>query len=141
MRNRRCGSSLARVAVLGGMTLLSCGGDGAVVLDGLWGGNGIELHLGERGGSASFCCASGTLASAVALDASNAFDVAGTYSFLFGPFIEGKPRTFAARYRGTVTGSSMTLSVDVASEPTIGPFSLTQFQHGSVFCPCPLLPP
>ena len=94
---------------------------------GSWGGQGVRLEVGGRGAEVEFDCAHGTT-SALALDASGRFDVAGTFVREHGgPVRHGEePEQLPARYAGRVEGTEMTLRVVVEGLDETLTFTLTR---------------
>lgn len=93
---------------------------------GTWGGRGVRLEVGQRGARAEFDCARGTLEGPLMLGPDGRFDVRGTYTQERGGPTRLPPdaadgqtppdqrgETFPARYKGSVRGKTMTLSVTI----------------------------
>src|SRR3954468_14430201 len=103
-------------------------GQGDRVASGEWGGRGARLAVRDDGASLELDCAHGSL-EVLSLDKDGRVDVAGRLVREHGGPI-GKDETESsapARYRGSVEGETMTLTVivgDGAGE-TAGPFELT----------------
>jgi len=115
---------MRRLLVIAGLGLTACGSDSMTTLaSGTWGGPNAQLEASGSGATLQFKCgASGTIDQPLNLDGSAHFDVTGTYD---PHVVQGAPR--AARYVGSVSGSSMTLSVDVEGA-ALGPYVLRQGQ-------------
>jgi hypothetical protein len=114
--------------LLTGLLFAGCATDPGDVLvaAGPWGGTNVELQVSDRGASALFKCgALGTVDEPLALDGGGRFDAVGTYD---PKLVLGGPRP--ARYRGTVSGTTMTLRLEVGGVG-IGPYSLTEGSGGS----------
>jgi hypothetical protein len=93
---------------------------------GQWGGQNIELQVGDAGARVAFKCgASGILEGRLVLDASGRFEANGSYTPLL---INSGPRP--SHYEGSVSGGGMTLTVTTANGGTleIGSFEL---QYGA----------
>ena len=102
----------------------------SAVTAGLWGGQHLSMNVATSSASLEFDCALGAISSAIPLDASGHFDVTGTYTQLHpGPVHEGEPANAQpARYRGTVAGDSMTITITLTqSGQDVGAYELT---HG-----------
>ncbi len=137
---------LSRLAVASGIavTLLACSDSvtspkGPVPL-GAWGnaesGLGASLlTVTGTGATLQQTCAHGTIAQPIVLDANGHFDVAGEYELTAGPTELPRP----ARYTGSVSGQTMTLTV-TQTDPntTVGPFVLRLGERPS-FGACPIV--
>lgn len=97
------------------------GGSGPV-LQGVWGGEEVNLTVGQSGGRFEQYCAVGTIDEPILLDANGRFSVAGTLlRNRGGPIGLHEP----ARYIGSVDGMRMILTVTLTgSNEQIGPFTL-----------------
>lgn len=85
---------------------------------GAWGGRNISMIVTEVGANLTFRCgAQGVIRGPIEPDAAGQFDLEGTYDPIL---VVGGPRP--ARYAGSVSGSSLTLTVFYAGS-TLGPFS------------------
>jgi hypothetical protein len=117
----------AVAAVLGA---LGCTKSSSEVALGKWGGRNAELVVTSAGATARFKCgATGTIGQRLTLDAGEAFDVPGSF---VTPVINLGVQP--ARYVGSVSGSSMALSLSVSDQPG-GSFQLTLGAEPS-FDPC-----
>ena len=102
---------------------------GAVVAAGLWGGEHISLDVTATGAFVEFDCAHGTLDAPLFQDASGQFAVAGTYVQEGGAMAQDPPPGVPARYEGTVSGQTLTLTVTTTDDnQKIGSFTLAQGQ-------------
>jgi hypothetical protein len=100
------------------LAALACSGDQTVPAA-TWGGHNAELVVTSSGATAQFKCgATGSIDMPLMLRDST-FDEAGTYT----PHVINTG-TQAARYSGSVSGSTMTLDVSVGGQP-VGTFDLT----------------
>jgi hypothetical protein len=150
------------LAVVAVVVVGDCGSGSKVEPRGHWGGLTLDLTLTDRGGAVVMCCGTQvTLDEPMVLDTGGRFDVTGTVT-ASAAFQVGQPM----RYFGSVSGSSMTLSIETLIPafggnpaywfPVPGPestdfhFSLRQgvtgtFQHpdgtGACICENPLDPP
>jgi hypothetical protein len=119
---------MQKLLVFAALGLTACGGsDKLTTLSlGQWGGQNVQLDATAMGATLTFKCgATGTISQPLQLDAAAHFDAAGVYE---PRLVQGGPRT--ARYVGSVSGSSMSLSVGV-SNGSLGPFLLHQGQPGA----------
>lgn len=96
-------------------------------LVGLWGGKSTLLNVGEGGAGVDFSCAHGAIEQPLRLDQKGGFDLPGVYvRESFGPQREGEERSQPARYQGSVSGQTMTLTIKLTqTNETIGPMTLT----------------
>lgn len=83
--------------------------------------------MADNGATVQVLASGGCYGSYGAIDhpiPAGAFTLSGTFTQLMGAF-PGFVR-YPAEYTGTVTGSTMTLTINVPTEPlTLGPFQLT----------------
>src|SRR5947208_413386 len=104
------------------------GGQGDRVPSGEWGGRGARLTVRDDGASLELDCAHGS-AEVLSLDKDGRFDVAGRLVREHGgPIRRDEAEVSApARYRGSVEGKTMTLTLAVGEDAgeTVGPFELT----------------
>lgn len=100
-----------------------------------WGGDHILMERGPTSWQVEFDCAHGTIDEPILLDPAGHFESAGTYTQEHGgPVREGEILpTFAARYTGTVTVGTMTLSIHLADGRTLGHYELMENTSGRVF--------
>jgi len=98
------------------------------VSSGVWGGNAIQLTVTGNGATLEHDCDSGRIDQPLVADRGGQFSSDGTYSFGHGgPRQPGEPnaKIYTARYSGTVTGSTMRLSVFLPElSRSIGDFTL-----------------
>jgi hypothetical protein len=103
-------------------------GQGDRVASGEWGGRGAILTVRDDGGSVELDCAHGSV-EVLSLDKDGRFDVAGRLAREHsGPIRRDETDSSApARYRGSVEGQTMTLTIVVGDDgsQTLGPFALT----------------
>jgi hypothetical protein len=98
-------------------------------LTGSWGGPHISLEMTAKGGTVEYDCAHGTLDGPVVPDRDGRFEAAGTHAVEHGgPVREGEEAAGRpVRYRGTVAGRTLTLTVTLAdSGDEVGTFTLTR---------------
>jgi hypothetical protein len=95
---------------------------------GRWGSPDAGLLVADTATTFAFSCARGRAPSHITLDAQGHFAVDGTLTSLAGPAIEAR----GVRYVGTVTGSSLTLTVifDPSLDVRLGPFVLQKGATG-----------
>ena len=94
-------------------------------LAGRWGGTHVGLDLGAAGGTLEYDCASGTIGP-LAVSAGGSFVAQGTHTpAAGGPERVGEVRpTFAASYRGMISGNRMSLRASLENGVELGPFTL-----------------
>jgi len=102
--------------------------NGKSVAAGTWGGEHMILEVSGKGADAEFDCAHGKITEPLTLDKQGHFDVAGTFAPEHGgPIRRDEPDTSApARYTGHVEGETMSLTITVGKDETVGPFTLTR---------------
>ena len=109
--------------------------DAASVKNGIWGAEGVSLTVTSDGGAIEYDCGHGTIDKVMALDGAGKFDVTGAHFSEGGPTRQGDSGA-PARYRGTVTGDRLSLTVTVtSSDTTLGQFTLT-FGQQAVLTKC-----
>jgi hypothetical protein len=127
VRNGILSGVLAVVAIACASASASPAQEGA--LAGSWGGPHISLELTVDGGHLEYDCAHGTVDGPVVPDREGRFAAAGTHTAEHGgPVREGEEgQGRRARYRGRVSGKTLTLTVTLAdSNEEIGTFTLTR---------------
>ena len=101
----------------------------------VWGGDHIELQVGDKRAAVEFDCARGTIDGPLAPDSKGQFDVAGTFTpERSGPIREDASQTRTAKYAGTIKNDAMTLRVTIAGPdaPPAMTFELVRGQAGNV---------
>ncbi len=100
---------------------------------GMWGGQHVELEVNERGATVEYDCGRGTIAQPLMIDSQGRFEVVGKHILehggpeRVGPSSDNSD-THPARYVGSVSGTTMTLTVTLTdTREEIGTFMLT---HG-----------
>jgi len=104
------------------------------VAGGRWGGPHVLIEVSGSGASIQFDCAHGSISGPIRLDSDGRFDVAGDYAPEHGGPIrvgEGEKRR-PARYSGRLIGRTMTLSVVLGDDETIGPFTVEHGREGRI---------
>jgi len=116
--------TLAALACAAGCSLVAP--DGNTVASGMWAGDHVALDVGGAGAQVTFDCAHGTIDQPMTLDASSNFDTPGTFTTDGGPTPETQTAR-PARYRGHVSGSTMTLAIVLTDRnESAGEFSLAK---------------
>jgi hypothetical protein len=108
-----------------------------ILPEGTWGGQQVLLNVTAEGARVEFDCAHGTIDQRFETDLEGKFDLAGTYEDETGgpssavtavnenETASSGPKPHPARYKGTVTGREMRLTVtQTDSGQVIGPFKL-----------------
>lgn len=101
---------------------------------GSWGGDHIGLDVSDTGGRVEYDCAHGTIDGPLTLDAQGRFEARGAHvRERGGPVREDDPQTgVPARYRGAVSGDTMTLTVTLDGGGEVGTFTLTRGRAGRI---------
>jgi len=102
-------------------------------MDGKWGGQGIAMEIGDRGGTVEFDCAHGTIAERISTKGNGSFAVKGTFVREHpGPIRRDEdPKGEAVTYSGTIEGQNMTLTIVAeGSKENLGTYKLTQGKDG-----------
>jgi hypothetical protein len=92
----------------------------------------VRLDVSAAGATVEFDCAHGTVDQPMTLDAEGRFDARGTYVREHGGPVrpdeieDSRP----ARYTGSVSGRSMSLTVVLDDGGRLGPFALTLGDEG-----------
>ena len=108
--------------------LAGCSNDPIGVVPGdFFGGEGVLLTIRDAGADLEWDCAVGRIEETFETATDGSFDLDGTHTpGTGGPIREDDPpRTEPARYTGELSGSRMTLSVELPeSDVTLGPYEL-----------------
>jgi hypothetical protein len=104
---------------------VGCATPTATDLDGLWGGQHVNLTLADTGGAIEFDCGRGSIAPGWTLTREGRFTATGALYSEAGPEpIEGRP-ALPARYEGLLRNARLTLTVSLTDSGTrLGPFTL-----------------
>lgn len=121
-------SKTSLAAMLALPLLAGCSTDPVRVVAGdFFGGEGVLLTIRDFGADLEWDCAAGRIEEAFEISGDGSFDLQGTHTpGTGGPIREDDPPVAeAARYTGTVSGSLMTLTVELPeSGVTLGPLEL-----------------
>lgn len=116
----------------GGSNVNTGGGEAVNLPKGMWGGEHVQLEVGDDGAEIEFDCAHGRMGK-ITPNASGIFDVSGVYvRERGGPVTSGdKEDSRPARYTGRIEGKRMSLSVVYTNEAenTAEPMTFT-LTHG-----------
>lgn len=100
---------------LGVMTVSTagvCADTSAKPLEGVWGGDRLQLVVDAKGGRVELDCASGAFAGPIMLSAAGTFTVVGTFDeHQPGPQRADESPASPARFSGDVGGDEMRLSI------------------------------
>ena len=102
-------------------------------MNGKWGGQGVAMEIGDKGGTIEFDCAHGTISERITANANGTFAVKGTFIREHpGPIRKDEdPQASAVTYSGTVDGENMTLTISPEGNgETLGTYKLTQGKEG-----------
>ena len=108
-------------------------GPSPIVPTGLWGGDHINLTVGETRSRIELDCAHGEIPTALMIDSRGAFSVVGTYVFeRGGPIQEDDPEeVHTAVYAGSVTRNRMQLTIRTTGpDVLVGTYTLTRGTPG-----------
>ncbi len=103
-------------------------------LRGLWGGQHINMEIGEAGAEIDYDCAHGRITEKIVLDRNGKFTVKGVHvRERGGPVRLGQENEQAASYEASINGDTMTLTVTLTeSNEVVGTFTLTRGKMGRV---------
>ena len=105
-------------------------------IDGVWGGEHVELVATQSGAVLDYDCAQGTIDKMPVPDANGEFVVEGTYTRESGgpTHVGDRPDIHPARYAGRLFGNSLVLTVTLTdSGDVIGSYTLVQGERGRVY--------
>lgn len=103
---------------------------------GVWGGNHVNLEVTDESAMLEFDCAHGSINQPILLDERGRFDAKGTYvAEGHGPARQGaEPESAAARYYGSVSGDTMTLTVELSGASGMkSSYTLTSGRQGKLW--------
>lgn len=101
---------------------------------GVWGGQHINIEVGEKSARIEYDCASGVINGPLSVDANGNFKLRGTHRIERGGPIradddsKGQPAT----YTGSIKGNTMTLTLKVSDADT-ETFTLEKGKEGELF--------
>ena len=125
-------------AVLLFLPLVGCAAvsAGTAPVTGSWGGQHIGMKATAVAVSFDFDCAAGRIDGPLLPQANGAFSVNGVYFPGHGgpTRVDEIPRALPAIYRGSISGATMRLSIDLPSEKQVlGPYALRRGAQPAVF--------
>ena len=101
---------------------------------GVWGGQHINIEVGEKSATIEYDCASGVINGPLVVDSNGNFKLRGTHRIERGGPIRAdeKPNEHPATYTGSIKGNTMTLTLKLSSsdEET---FTLEKGKQGELF--------
>ena len=116
-----------------GLLLLGACSDPFQVTDSLgeWGGEGVATVIEAGSADCEFDCAHAFVPGGLSFDADGTFEVSGIWVSEGGPVSQqDPPDQLEAVFRGRVSGSSMSLAVDIVPrDVTAGPYQLRRGQN------------
>ena len=120
------------------LLLAACGGysvQPGTKIEGLWGAEHLELLADRYGALLEYDCASGTIDSALILDANGEFDLLGTHTLGGGPVnLDDPPNARPARFQGRLQGKRLELTVILTDTgDVIGPYILIRGEPGLLY--------
>ena len=124
------------IRVLGLMFVISCAGVAEMqrIPTGIWGGEHINIEVGEKSASIEYDCAHGMIEGPLLVDANGRFNLRGTHTpERGGPIrMDEQPRSQPASYMGSVNGGKMTVTLKLkdSEEET---FTLEKGKQGELF--------
>ena len=126
-----------RLATLLALGLMACTSGGTMaegrVPTGSWGGEHVQLTVGDTGGSVEFDCAHGTLDAPLNVDTDGRFNVPGSLVLEGGPVVTGREEDKqSVRYSGRLDGSSMDLNLLAEAGDSMGSFRLKLGDRGKL---------
>jgi hypothetical protein len=98
---------------------------------GVWGGQHINIEVGEKSATIEYDCASGVINGPLAVDASGNFNLRGTHRIERGGPIraDDDSKGHPATYTGSIKGNTMTLSLKVG-DADVETFTLEKGKEG-----------
>ena len=118
------------------MFVISCAGVAEMqrIPTGVWGGEHINIEVGEKSASIEYDCAHGMIEGPLLVESNGRFNLRGTHTpERGGPIrMDEQPRPQPASYVGSVSGSKMTLTLKLkdSEEET---FTLEKGKQGELF--------
>ena len=101
---------------------------------GVWGGQHINIEVGEKSARIEYDCASGVINGPLSVDANGNFKLRGTHRIERGGPVraDDKPNDHPATYTGSIKGNTMTLTLKVSDSDT-ETFTLEKGKEGELF--------
>jgi hypothetical protein len=124
------------IRVLVVVFLISCasGVDMQRIPTGVWGGDHINIEVGEKSATIEYDCAHGMIEGPLVVDANGRFNLRGTHTPERGGPIRAdeQPPSHPANYAGSISGNKMTLTLKLkgADDET---FTLEKGKPGDLF--------
>ena len=115
------------------LLVLGCAGPTSPDPTGAWGGQDANLTLSRAGGTIEYGCGLGTIDSTWSVSSAGRFEATGEHFTEGGPLPIGGVPPHPARYRGTMRGRWLTLSVSLTDlGQTLGPYTLERGRRTSL---------
>lgn len=125
-------SMFGRVLLFSLVLFISCMQNMQRIPMGVWGGQHINMDVGEKSARVEYDCANGTIDGPLVVDSNGNFKLRGIHRLEGGPITpdddkKGQP----ASYTGSIKGNTMTLTLKVGdSEPET--FTLEKGKQGEL---------
>ena len=86
------------------------------IAKGLWGGQHINIEVGEKSASIEYDCASGVIDGPLVVDNNGHFKLRGTHKMERGGPVRADedPKSLPATYTGSIKGNTMTLTLKLS---------------------------
>ena len=102
-------------------------------LRGTWGGEHIAMEVTDAGATIEYDCAHGRITEKISLSANGTFEAKGFHTReRGGPVRQGENNEEPAVYRGSVRDETMTLTVELGNNESVGTFTLTHGKTGRI---------
>ena len=101
---------------------------------GVWGGQHINIEVGEKSARIEYDCASGVINGPLSVDANGNFKLRGTHRIERGGPVraDDDSKGHPATYTGSIKGNTMTLTLKVGDSDT-ETFTLEKGKEGELF--------
>ena len=101
---------------------------------GVWGGQHININVGEKSAEIEYDCASGVIDGPLVVDSEGRFNLRGKHRIERGGPVRSdeKPREIPASYTGSIKGNTMTLNLKLA-DSEVETFTLEKGKEGDLF--------
>ncbi len=86
------------------------------IATGVWGGQHINIEVGEKSATIEYDCASGVIDGPLVVDGNGNFNLRGTHMMERGGPVRAdeNPKEHPATYTGSIKGNTMTLTLKLA---------------------------
>ena len=102
---------------------------------GVWGGQHINLEVGEKSAQIEYDCATGVIDGPLVLDSNGRFNLRGRHTMERGGPIRqnDEAKSEPATYTGSVKGNTMTLKLKIGDSSEVDTFTLEKGKPGDLF--------